>query len=308
MGVLTVVETSSGPRTLAGRRILVTGATSGIGERTAHNLSALGGEILVNGRAPLKVAAVVDAIEREGGKASAFATDLTDRSRLHSLVEDVTSRYPTLDVLVNDAGAVFSARGETPSGSERTFALNVEAPFLLTESLLPLLARSGHGRVVHVSSAAHRAGRMHFDDLDLQRGYSAWKAYDQSKLAVLLMTRQEALVHRGLPVTFNACHPGFVRSRFGDEGSGAGTWALKAAKRIGAISVERGARTPTFLASAPEVEHVSGEYFVGTRPHATSLRARRAEDAVRLWDLLQARTGFRVTGTAGEAGVNGPVS
>jgi NAD(P)-dependent dehydrogenase (short-subunit alcohol dehydrogenase family) len=302
--VVTVGATLVGPQPLAGRRVLVTGATSGIGERTAHNLSVLGGEILVNGRAPSKVDAVVSGLRREGGMVSGFTADLTDRSALRSLVEDLASRYSALDVLINNAGAVFSERKETTSGSERTFALNVEAPFLLTELLLPLLAKSGHGRVVTVSSAAHRSGRMHFDDLDLRRGYSTWKAYGQSKLGVLLLNHQQALVHRALPVTFNACHPGFVRSRFGDEGRGAGAWALRAAKRIGAVSVERGARTPTFLASAADVEHVSGEYFIGMRPHATSRRAGRTEDAERLWDMLQARTGLRVAGGAGETTVS----
>lgn len=279
------------PAPLAGRTILVTGATSGIGERTAHNLSSLGAEVLVNGRRAARVTAVVTAIRAARGAASSFVADLTDRYAVQRMAAEVASGRSVLHALVNNAGAIFTERQETAASAERTFALNVEAPYMLTELLLPLLVRSGRGRVVHVASSAHRAGRMRFDDLDLHDGFSAWKAYGQSKLAIVLLTRQEARVHRALPVTFNCCHPGFVRSRFGDEGRGAGSWALRLAKSVGAISIERGARVPTYLVTAPDLEGTSGAYFVRAGPRPGSRRSQRAEDAERLWSALQARTG-----------------
>lgn len=293
---------------MAGRRVLVTGATSGIGERTAYNLSVLGAEVLLVGRNPARVEAIRDALARNGGSVAAFVADMSDRDAIRTLARDVTARYTAIDGLVNNAGGIFYHRRETASGSEWTFAVNVEGPFLLTELLLPALVKSGHGRVVHVSSAAHRSARMHFDDLDARKHYSAWRAYGQSKLALILLTREEARVHRGLPVTFNACHPGFVRSRFGDEGGGMMSHLVGFAKSIGAVSVERGARTPTFLASAPEVEGVTGEYFIDNRPHAPSRRALRAEDGARLWALLESRTGLTLAKAPGAPGLSAPVS
>ena len=270
----------------------MTGATSGIGEYTALYLATMGAEVLVTGRDPVRVERVRRRVEDAGGYGRGYVADLTDRQALRSLAASVRADAPRLEGLVNSAGAIFFQRSETLWGSERTFALNVEAPFLLTELLLPLLAKSGQGRVVHVASSAHRTGRMHFDDLDLHRRYSAWKAYGQSKLALILLTQQEARAHADLPVTFNACHPGFVRSRFGDEGTGVAAAVFRAIKRLGGRSPERGARAVTFLVSAPQVAAQSGRYFVGARAATPSRRGRDRGDAHRLWRVLEARTGL----------------
>lgn len=281
---------SSPSPNLQGRRVVVTGATSGIGERTAYNLVRMGAEVIVVGRDRARVEVLAESLSRGGGHAVARVADLSDRRAVVGLAEGLRGEGGALDVLVNNAGALLYERRETAAGSEATFALNVEAPFLLTELLLPLLVRSGHGRVVNVASAAHQMGHIHFDDLDLHHGYSGWKAYNQSKLALVLLTRQAAKVHAGVPVTFNCCHPGFVRSRFGDEGSGARRRMLGIAKSLGGISVERGAITPTYLASAHGIERYSGEYFVGCQPRPPARRARQDEDAARLWAILLQRT------------------
>lgn len=288
-------DPTADPRRLDGRRVVVTGATSGIGERTAYNLADMGAEILVVGRNPPRCRSVAEQIRHRGGLSESFVADLTDRAAVRALAAALASRYPAIHVLVNNAGAIVQRRTETVDGAERTFALNVEAPFMLTELLLPSLVKSEQGRVVNVASSAHRTGRMHFDDLDLHRGYSSWRAYGQSKLALVLLTREAARIHRGLPVTFNACHPGFIRSRFGSEGTGVSAHLFRAVQRLGGRSVEYGARAPTFLSSAGELDQVSGAYFRGTERTLPSRRARRAEDAHRLWQLMEGRTGVSVT-------------
>lgn len=279
-------------RPLAGRRIVVTGATSGIGEATVRALCQEGAEVAVVGRDRRKVDATVAFLAREGHLATGFVADLTDREAVRRLAIELNARYPALDALINNAGAIFFEREETRSGSERTFALNVEAPFLLTELLLVPLRRSGRGRVVNVSSAAHTAGRIHFDDLDLRRSFSGWKAYSQSKLALLLLTREASRVHAGTNVTFNACHPGLIRSRFAAEGRGLMPRTFHTLLWLFGRSPTAGARTPVYLAAREEVASRSGEYFARMRPRRSSSRSLRDDDARRLWGIVSSRTGL----------------
>lgn len=275
----------------AGRICLLTGATSGIGEASARFLAAQGFRILLVGRSTergrdsiARIREVVPAAD-----VTFFCADLTQLAETRRLAGEVRDACDRLDVLVNNAGAIFFTESVTREGNEATFALNVLTPFLLTELLLDRLEGS-HGRVVNVDSSAHRMGTLRFEDVDRFRSYTAWGAYGQSKLALLMLTYEAARRHSGDGVTFNACHPGFVRSRFGDAGGTVGARVFGVAKRMFGISPESGARTPSYLAGASEVEGVSGRYFVRGRTHRSSRSSHDRAAAAHLWELCLERT------------------
>jgi len=276
---------------LAGRICVVTGATSGIGEICAGQLAAAGARVLLVGRSAERGEATLDRIRRRVPDADLrlLLADLSRLAEVRRLATEIRRSTDRLDVLVNNAGAIFYERALTSEGNERTFALNVLAPFLLIELLRDRL-EAARGRVVNVASAAHRSGRLHLDDLDRSRGYSAFGAYGQSKLAVLLLTYEAARRHGGLGVTFNACHPGFIRSRFGDEGGTITAHLFRVGKRLFGASSQHGARTLTYLAGAPEIGATTGQYFVASRPHRSSHASHDREAARRLWEVCLERT------------------
>ncbi|MGI0140030.1 MAG: SDR family NAD(P)-dependent oxidoreductase [Thermoplasmata archaeon] len=269
---------------LAGRCAIVTGATSGIGSEIAGTLGSWGCRIVLVGRDPLRVQAAVRRCSDRGIDARGVSADLGDTRATLRLAKELCVDYPRLDLLVNNAGGLFSRWERTDSGVERTWGVNVLAPFVLTEVLLPSLATSGAGRVVNVASSAHRLGRLHRADLELADHYGGWAAYAQSKLALILLTSEAARRHSSLPVTFNACHPGFVRSRFAHERSSPTEILIRLAQSTVAISARRGAKTPLYLAASTEVDAVSGGYFVRGRERAPSLRARDRDAAGWLWE------------------------
>ncbi len=195
-------------------------------------------------------------------------------------------------MLVNNAGGVFWERQETEDGREMTFALNHLGYFQLTHLLLPLLLDSAPARIVNVSSAAHLGGTIHFDDLEQKKGYSAWSAYSQSKLANILFTRELARRLAGSGVTVNALHPGFVATDFG-RGRGLFGRFLMPVAQLFAISPAKGAQTSIYLASSPKVEGVSGKYFADQQEKRPSSAARDDEAALRLWERSEAMLELR---------------
>jgi NAD(P)-dependent dehydrogenase (short-subunit alcohol dehydrogenase family) len=195
------------------------------------------------------------------------------------------SAAPRIDVLLNNAGALFMRRDVTLDGLERTFALNHIGYFLLTHLLRERLMESAPARIVNVASEAHRNALLDFDDLQCAERYSGRIAYQRSKLCNILFTRELARRLAGTGVTANCLHPGFVASSFGDNNLGLFGIALGLAKRFVAISVERGAETPVYVASSPELETISGRYFDKCRERAPSVAARDDDSATRLWQV-----------------------
>jgi NAD(P)-dependent dehydrogenase (short-subunit alcohol dehydrogenase family) len=187
-------------------------------------------------------------------------------------------------VLLNNAGAIFRERAETADGLERTFALNHMGYYVLTRLLEAKLRQSAPARVVNVASIAHRGATLDFDDLQTRRGYEGWLAYRRSKLCNILFTRELARRLQGSGVTANCLHPGFVASRFGDNNRGFLGMSLAFGKRLLAISVEKGAETPFYCASAPELANSSGLYFDKCLAVAPSRAAQDDRAAGRLWD------------------------
>ncbi|MBX6312728.1 MAG: SDR family oxidoreductase [Isosphaeraceae bacterium] len=282
---------------MGGKICLVTGATAGIGAVTAEELARRGAQVILVGRDRSKCETTATRIrERTDNSAVEFlVADLSAQAEVRRLAREFQERYPRLDVLVNNAGAMFGQRQETVDGIERTFALNHLAYFLLTNLLLDTLKASAPARIVVVSSEAHRMAKgLDFDDLQHQRWYKPFRVYCESKLANLLFTYELARRLRGTGVTANALHPGFVATNF-MAGEGFAHWSLRRAARLFAISPEEGAKTSVYLAASPEVEGVSGAYFVKQKPVPSSPASRNEAAARRLWQISEELTGLGIS-------------
>jgi NAD(P)-dependent dehydrogenase (short-subunit alcohol dehydrogenase family) len=219
------------------------------------------------------------------GVVETYVEDLSSLDAVRSLADEVGSRHPRLDVLVNNVGGMFVGREETVDGLEMTLALNHLGPYLLTRLLLDVIRASGAGRIVSVSSEAHRGVKLRLDDLQMARRYHGFAAYGRSKLANILFVKELArrLESEGSGVTANALHPGFVRTGFFDGNGGVG-WVARRVAGLFAIAPEAGAATSVYLAGSPEVAGVTGRYFIRCR-EATPSKAARDMDAARaLWD------------------------
>jgi len=266
------------------KTIVITGATSGIGEVAAVRLAEQGARIVFTARDKVRAAATMEKLRRANGAVEhvAHLADLSLLAEMKRVAAEITEE-PKIDVLINNAGAVFGARQETRDGLEQTFALNHMSYFVITNLLLPKL-KSG-ARIVSTASGAHRRAVLDFGDLQSRKNYSGFQVYSRSKLCNILFTRELANRIVGSGVAANCLHPGFVATRFGDQSGGLLAIGVWAAKRLTAISQEEGAKTIIHLASSPDAANVSGEYFYQCKVDTPSVAARSAADAKRLWDI-----------------------
>jgi NAD(P)-dependent dehydrogenase (short-subunit alcohol dehydrogenase family) len=282
---------------MAGRTVLVTGGTGGIGRATALGLAAMGAHVAIVGRDRERTEAAAQEIrEVGGGQVDAFVADMSFQAEVRRLSGEVLEALPRLDVLVNNVGGYWDTRHVTADGLERTFALNHLAPFLLTDLLLERLRQSAPARVVTVSSGAHTMGRIDFDDLEGERSYSGMRAYSQSKLANLLFTYELARRLGAGSVTANALHPGMVRTGFGAEDAGSLQRLFTPLMRPFMKSPLEGSTTSIYLASSPEVEGVTGCYFAGSKRKESSKRSHDEATAARLWQVSADLVGIAPTG------------
>jgi len=292
------MKPTSNANTMRKKVCLVTGATSGIGKVTATTLAAQGAEVIVTGRNQQKAEDTVRWIQAETGNQAVhyLLADFTDLQQVRTLAEAFNERHTRLDVLVNNAGAFFNARRETPYGVEMTFLVNHLSPFLLTNLLLEMLQNSMPARIVNVSSDAHRHGSINFDDLEFQRGYVGIKAYARSKLANILFTYELArrLADRG--VTVNAIHPGHVATDIWKTNFSLIGPVLKWVMGLFALSPEQGADNSIYLASCPDVAEMSGRYFVKREPVRSSPLSYDERVAQRLWDVSENLVGLNGRG------------
>lgn len=278
---------------MAGKTVLVTGASGGIGRATALGLAVLGAHLAITGRDRRRTeGAAVEIRAAGGGQVDLFVADLSVQSEVRRLAEEVLERIARIDVLVNNVSGYWNTRQVTCDGLERTFAVNHLAPFLLTTLLLDRLRQDAPARVVTVSSNAHRMGRIDFDDLQAVHSYSGARAYNQSKLANVLFTYELARRLQATAVTANALHPGVVRTSFGADDPGRVQRLLVPFLRPLMKSPRRGAATSIHLASAPDLEHTTGRYFANSKPNKSSDRSYDEAVATQLWRVSADLIGY----------------
>jgi NAD(P)-dependent dehydrogenase (short-subunit alcohol dehydrogenase family) len=274
---------------MSGKRVIVTGANSGIGRTTALQLAGAGAEIILVCRNPQRGEEALGAIREATGSelVSLMLCDISSREEIRRFGAEFRKRFDRLDVLVNNAGAYFAEHRQSVDGLELTFALNHMGYFQMVAELIGCIKASPAGRIVNVSSQGHRLGGLNWEDLFWERrSYRAMRAYCDSKLMNILFTRELARRLEGSSVTANCLHPGVIRSGFAVHESG--SFAFLA--RLGApflSSPEKGARTTIFLASSPDLVGQSGGYFVHCRRRRPSKAARDDEAAARLWQLSE---------------------
>lgn len=273
---------------MQGKTVVVTGGTSGIGEVAAVELAKKGARIVLVARDRGRAADTLAKLKAANPTVShtAHYADLSSIAEMKRIAAEVATAQPKIDVLVNNAGAVFLSRYESVDGLEMTFATNHMAYYVITNILLPNLNAAGNARIVSTASDAHKAGKIDFDDLQLRKSYGVARAYGTSKLENILFTRELAKRLDGSSVTANCLHPGFVGTRFGQNNAKSGFMKVvhKVAMSFG-LSPEKGAQTIIYLASSPEVQGKSGGYYYKNKLATPSAAGQSDADAKRLWDV-----------------------
>ncbi len=283
---------------MQGKVVVITGATSGIGQVAAESLAGMGARIVQVARDRKRGEGAVERLRKAGPNANhtIHYADLLRLSEMKRVAAEIAAAEPRIDVLMNNAGALFGGpRHVTGDGLERTFALNHMSYFVLTLELLPRLFSTASSRVVNTSSDAHQAATMDLNDLQSEKAYPGtlkakllyggppFKVYGLSKLCNILFTRELARRLEGTGITANCFHPGFVATRFGDQSGGYLSFAIGIAKKF-ALTPQQGAETMIYLVSSPEVANVSGAYFTKCRPTLPTAQAQNDELARGLWD------------------------
>ncbi len=265
------------------KTVVITGATSGIGEVAAIRLAEQGATIIAVARDAARAEATLEKLRRANPSAdhTAHLGDLSRLSEVRRVAREILSMSPAIHVLMNNAGAIFRRREVTTDGLEMTFALNHMAYFVMTAELLPFLMPGA--RIINTSSEAHRRADPDLNDLQSEKHYTAWSAYCRSKLNNIHFTRALARRLHGTGITANCLHPGFVATRFGGNMGGVHTLGVNVAMQFAAIPVEEGARTMIYLASSPEVAEISGQYFNKCKVDEPTAAARDDAYGERLW-------------------------
>jgi len=272
----------------AGKRVLITGATNGIGLAAAQELARRGAHLAIVARSEAKGAATAAQLP---GETDVLHADLSEQASVRSLASEALERYPRIDVLVNNAGAIFERRELTEDGIERTWALNHLAPFLLTNLLLERLKQSAPARVITTASDAHKGAKVPFDDLGAERRYSArgYGRYGETKLANILFTKELARRLEGSGVTANCFHPGLVATGFNRNNGLLMSAAMLFAKPF-SRDAKKGAETLVWLADSDDLPG-SGGYFLDMELATPTREAQDMDAARRLWEISEEQTG-----------------
>jgi NAD(P)-dependent dehydrogenase (short-subunit alcohol dehydrogenase family) len=260
------------------KRILLTGATDGIGRQIAHELAGKDVALVLHGRSPEKLKRVQREVEARGGVAETVVADFASLDAVSAMAEELLERFEVIDVLLNNAGVYMTDYDLTVDGFESTFAINHLAPFLLTHLLLERVPPSG--RIINTSSIAHTRGVLSYDNLNAEKGYDGYAAYSLSKLANVLFTVELAR-RLGPSPTVNALHPGVVSTKLLRTGFGI----------EGRDSLADGAATSVFLATDPSVAKTTGRYFRNRAIADASPVARDARACARFYELSCEMTG-----------------
>jgi NAD(P)-dependent dehydrogenase (short-subunit alcohol dehydrogenase family) len=280
---------------MEGKVVVITGGTSGIGEVAAQALAKMRARIVLVARSGSRGEATLERLRKVGPPGvthSVFVADLTRLVEMKRVASQIADQEPRIDVLINNAGALFAKRRLTEDQLEYTFALNHMAYFVVTEGLRERLVASGAARIINTASAAHRGATLDLDDLQSANNFGAMKAYGRSKLCNILFTRELARRLSGTGVTANCLHPGFVATRFADESGGLISRFAGLAKFF-AKSPAEGAKTIIYLASLPDVAKITGKYFYKCRPITPSSEALDDRAALALWQRSATIAGMK---------------
>lgn len=272
------------------RTIVITGGTNGIGLAAAEALAARGENLVIVGRDETrgKIAAARIRAAAKGATVNTLVADLSSQAGVRKLAQEIGDHYPTLDVLVNNAGAMFTSRQLSPDGIERTWALNHLAPFLLTTLLLDRLKANPAARIITTASDAHIGAHIPFDDLNAERSYGGFRRYKESKLANILFTRELARRLEGTGTAAYCFHPGLVATGFARNNGVLMGLAMRLVM-MGARTPEQGAQTLVWLATAPGHDLASGAYYVDMKRQAPSPDGEDRDVAKRLWEVSEAQ-------------------
>ena len=275
---------------MRGLTCLITGATDGIGKEAAIELAKKGCNLILIGRNKKKGEKVVEQIRKVADNyvdIDYFTADLMLMKEVSRVADEVSRKYPKIDVLLNNVGAYFAFRDVTEEGFERTFALNHLGYFLMTKKLLPLVEKSDYKRIVNVSSSAHYGIDFEFDNMNGEKKYSGFDVYKKSKLANVMFTYELAKRIEGTGITANCLHPGFVSTNFGKNNNFLWRNVIRVAMWLTAISVRDGAKTSIHLACSDEVKDITGRFFANSQIKKGSSKAKNEEHNRKLWELSE---------------------
>ena len=275
---------------MRGLTCLITGATDGIGKEAAIELAKKGCNLILIGRSKEKGDKVVEEIRKVADSyvdIDYFTADLMLMKEVSRVADEVSSKYPKIDILLNNVGAYFAFRDVTEEGFERTFALNHLGYFLMTKKLLPLVEKSDYKRIVNVSSSAHYGIDFEFDNMNGEKKYSGFDTYKKSKLANVMFTYELAKRVKDKGITANCLHPGFVSTNFGKNNNFLWRNVIRVAMWLTAISVKDGAKTSIHLACSDEVKDITGRFFAASKVKKGSSKAKNEEHNRKLWELSE---------------------
>ena len=273
-----------------GRTCLISGATDGIGKEAAIELAKKGCNLILIGRSKKKGKKVVEQIRKVADShvdIDYLIADLMLMKEVSRVADEISKKYPRIDVLLNNVGAYFTSREVTEEGFERTFALNHLGYFLMTKKLLPLVEKSNYKRIVNVSSSAHYGIDFEFDNMNGEKKYAGFETYKKSKLANVMFTYELAKRIEGTGITANCLHPGFVSTNFGKNNNFFWRNAIRLAMMLTAINVKDGAKTSVHLACSDEVKNITGKFFANSQVKKGSSKAKNDKHNVKLWELSE---------------------
>jgi NAD(P)-dependent dehydrogenase (short-subunit alcohol dehydrogenase family) len=269
--------------------VLVTGANSGMGKATCIELAKLGAKVIMVCRDKQRGSEALEEVKVQSKNPSVelMLCDLGSINEIREFTKDFKSKFQKLDILINNAGVILPGKHKTKDGLELQFGVNHLGHFFLTNELLDLIKNSPSGRIINVSSGAHKIGRIHFEDINLDKNYTSWRAYAQSKLANILFTYELARRLKGTKVTANCLHPGAVATSMGiNRKTGFGTLITGMLKPFFQTPRE-GADTAIYLATSKEVEGVTGKYFYKKKPINSSKLSNDEYLAEKLWQFSE---------------------
>src|SRR5712664_2652407 len=275
---------------MTGKTCLITGGNSGIGKATALGLARMGANIVIVSRSKEKgEAALAEIVAKSGNRnVELMLADMSSQDSIRKFAGDFKAGHEKLHLLVNNAGVYLTRRTTTVEGLESTFAINHLGPFLLTNLLLDLLKASAPSRIVNVTSDAHNGAKVNFEDLQGEKKFSGWKAYGQSKLAMILFTHELAKRIDGTGVTVNSAHPGVVRTNFANN-NGLVTFGFRLMRPF-IISPATAAKRILYVATSPDLDGVNGKYFTKMHEVKSSQESYEDDSAKRLWQISEQLT------------------